>query len=350
MNDQVADSAARLFGAHTCKDVLRAAEQGSFPEDLWRAVTEAGFTAALLPEEAGGFGATTAEATRILQIAAAHAAPIPLGETMLAAWLLARAGLPVPPGALTLAPVRQEDNLTLRRVAGRWHLSGRASRIPWGRHVAAIAVLAEADGKPRLALLRAGSFTVTYDVNLAGEPRDTVVVAAEIEPDAVTPTPQGFGKAELQAAGAAIRTAQIAGALSGVLALSARYAQTRVQFGRPIGKFQAIQQNLAVLAGHCAAAIAAADMATEALQGRLRPLFVGAAKARAAEAAGVAAGLAHQVHGAIGFTQEYGLHHLTRRLWSWREEFGNEAQWNAVVGRVALAAGPDGLWPALTAQ
>jgi alkylation response protein AidB-like acyl-CoA dehydrogenase len=350
MDDQLADGAERLFAAHAGKDVLHAAERGGFPEGLWRAVTEAGFAAALLPEEAGGFGTTTAEAARILQIAAAHAAPIPLGETMLAGWLIARAGLPVPPGALTLAPVRKGDKLTLRRLGGRWRLSGSASRIPWARHAAAIAVLAEADDEPRLVLLRGGGFTATPDLNLAGEPRDMITVDAQIEPDDVAHAPQGFGKAELRAAGAAVRTAQIAGALSRVLAMSAAYAQTRVQFGRPIAKFQAIQQNLAVLAGHCAAAMAASDMAAEALRGRSSPFFVGAAKARAGESAGIAAGLAHQLHGAIGFTQEYGLHHLTKRLWSWREEFGNEAEWNASVGRAALAAGPEGLWPALTAQ
>ncbi|MFI5015656.1 MAG: acyl-CoA dehydrogenase family protein, partial [Hyphomicrobiales bacterium] len=136
---------------------------------------------------------------------------------------------------------------------------------------------------------------------------------------------------------------------SRALALSVQYAQTRVQFGRPIGKFQAIQQNLAVLAGQSAAAMAAADMAAQALDRGLAPLPVGAAKARAGEAASIAAGLAHQAHGAIGFTEEYELHHVTRRLWSWRDEFGNEAEWNAIVGRAALAAGPDGLWPALTA-
>jgi acyl-CoA dehydrogenase len=249
-----------------------------------------------------------------------------------------------------LAPLRKGDKLTLRRLGGRWRLSGSASRIPWARHAAAIAVLAEADDEPRLVLLRSGGFTATPDLNLAGEPRDMITVDAQIEPDDVAHAPQGFGKAELRAAGAAVRTAQIAGALSRVLAMSVAYAQTRVQFGRPIAKFQAIQQNLAVLAGHCAAAMAASDMAAEALRGRSSPFFVGAAKARAGESAGIAAGLAHQLHGAIGFTQEYGLHHLTKRLWSWREEFGNEAEWNASVGRAALAAGPEGLWPALTAQ
>ncbi len=341
MSDQLADSAERLFAAYAGTSVRRSAEDGVFPQALWDAVTDAGFTAALLPEAAGGFGATVAEAMGLLRIAATHAAPIPLAETMLAGWLLARAGLRVPEGPLTLAPVRLKDALSLRRAGDGWRLTGTASRIPWARDAAAIVVLV--DG-PAVALLRPGGFTVSHDRNLAGEPRDTITVDARVDPVTID-----VGPAQLRAAGAAVRTVQIAGALSRALALSVQYAQTRVQFGRPIGKFQAVQQSLAVLAGQSAAAIAAADMATDALANGLAPLLVGAAKARSGEAASIAAGLAHQAHGAIGFTQEYELHTLTRRLWSWRDEFGNEAEWNAVVGRAALAAGPDGLWPALTA-
>ncbi len=341
MSDQLAHSAERLFAAHAGKSVRRSAEDGVFPQALWDAVTDAGFTTALLPEAAGGFGATVAEAMGLLRIAATHAAPIPLAETMLAGWLLARADLPVPEGPLTVAPVRLKDALSLRRAGDGWRLTGKAGRIPWARAAAAIVVLT--DG-PAVALLRPGEFTVSHDCNLAGEPRDTIVVDAMVDALAID-----VGPAQLRAAGAAVRTVQIAGALSRALALSVQYAQARVQFGRPIGKFQAVQQSLAVLAGQSAAAIAAADMATDALANGLAPLLVGAAKARAGEAASIAAGLAHQAHGAIGFTQEYELHTLTRRLWSWRDEFGNEAEWNAVVGRAALAAGPDGLWPALTA-
>ncbi len=346
MSDQLADSAERLFTTHVTKDVLQAAEAGTFPQSLWDAVAEAGFTAALLPEDAGGFGATVAEAMRLVQAAAFHAAPAPLAETMLAGWLLARAGLPAPPGVLTLAPVRRGEALTLQWEGGGWRLAGTATRVPWGRDAAALAVLAEGPDGPMVAFVSACG-TVARDVNLAGEPRDTVAFDAALPAGAVAPAP--FDAAGLRAAGAAVRTVQIAGALSRALAISVEYAQTRVQFGRPIGKFQAIQHNLAVLAGQSAAALAAADMAADALAGDLSPLVVGAAKARAGEAASVAAGLAHQSHGAIGFTQEYHLHPFTRRLWSWRDEFGNEAEWNALVGRAALQAGPDGLWPALTA-
>lgn len=75
---------------------------------------------------------------------------------------------------------------------------------------------------------------------------------------------------------------------------------------------------------------------------------VAVAKARAGEAAGLVARIAHQVHGAIGFTQEHSLRLVTTRLWAWRDEDGDEAYWNAEVARRALAAGPDGLWPLIT--
>ena len=345
MPNELADSAERLFASHGGKAVLIAAERGVFPAALWAAVAEAGFTAALLPEAAGGFGATAAEAMQLLQVSAAHTAPIPLAETMLAGWVLARAGLPVPEGVLTVAPVRRGEVLTLAAEAGGWRLRGTATRVPWARDAAAVVVVA-AGPEGSVAACVPAPEVARRDANLAGEPRDTVVFDVWLPREAVAPGP---GVDELRAAGACLRTVQMAGALSRALALSVGYAQTRVQFGRPIGKFQAIQHNLAVMAGQSAAAIAAAAMAADALEGGLPPVLVGAAKARAGEAASVAAGLAHQSHGAIGFTQEYELHYATRRLWSWRDEFGNEAEWNAVVGRAMLGAGADGLWSAMTA-
>jgi alkylation response protein AidB-like acyl-CoA dehydrogenase len=110
-----------------------------------------------------------------------------------------------------------------------------------------------------------------------------------------------------------------------------------------------VQQNLAVLAGQTAAAGAAADMAAEAVGDTIRLLPIAAAKARCGEAAGIGAAIAHQVHGAIGFTQEHSLHFLTKRLWSWRDEFGNETAWNRVTGRHMAKAGPGRYWAEITA-
>jgi alkylation response protein AidB-like acyl-CoA dehydrogenase len=144
----------------------------------------------------------------------------------------------------------------------------------------------------------------------------------------------------LQRFGALFRAAQMAGAIEAALALSTRYANDRVQFGRPIAKFQAIQQQLALLAEQAAAASVAVESAA---------IAVAAAKIRAGEAAGKVAEIAHEVQRAIGFTHEHSLHRLTRRLWSWRDEFGTESHWSRELGRVVTAAGADALWPTITA-
>jgi acyl-CoA dehydrogenase len=142
----------------------------------------------------------------------------------------------------------------------------------------------------------------------------------------------------------------MAGALESLLTQSTRYATERRQFGRAIGNFQAIQHQLAVLAGHAAAAGIAAERAFAAADGGDCAFEVAVAKIRTGEAAGAAASIAHQVHGAIGFTYEHSLHFATRRLWSWRAEFGGEGRWAAELGRRAITRGADALWPDLTAR
>ena len=95
---------------------------------------------------------------------------------------------------------------------------------------------------------------------------------------------------------------------------------------------------------------AAAELAAEAASVLpVRRAAVAAAKLRAGEAAGAVAAIAHQVHGAMGFTLEYPLHRLTKRLWSWREEYGDETYWGIELGRTMARAGAEGLWPAITA-
>jgi alkylation response protein AidB-like acyl-CoA dehydrogenase len=116
-----------------------------------------------------------------------------------------------------------------------------------------------------------------------------------------------------------------------------------VQFGRAIGKFQAVQQMLALLASHAAAAAAAVDLGCDGLACGDGLPEVAVAKSRAGEAAGFAAEIAHQVIAAMGFTLEHPLHRYTRRLWSWRDECGNEVFWNRRLA--VLPAG--GLWAAV---
>jgi alkylation response protein AidB-like acyl-CoA dehydrogenase len=247
----------------------------------------------------------------------------------------------LPDGSLTIAPVEPDDRIL--RVGDT--LTGRAGYVPWGRDAAAMVLLAEG----RVYLVPRGEAAFEHDKNLAGEPRDQLQTVAH--GCAAAPLPNEIEPEQVMRLGALMRAAQIAGATEAALDLSTRYANDRVQFGRPIGKFQAIQQQLALLAEEAAAATVVVESAAAAVAAGRASAGIGvpAAKIRAGEAAGKVADIAHQVHGAIGFTEEHSLHYLTRRLWSWRDEFGHEGFWAAELGRCIAAAGPEQLWPLITA-
>lgn len=340
----VAEVAGKLFANLVPPKLVNDAEAGEFPDALWKAVNDAGFPDALAAgAEAPGDLAGLADAAAILREAGRHAAPLPLAETMIARWLLAGAGLKSPEAPLTVAPVERDGSLLLHRAGKGWRLAGRAAGVPWSQQAAGIVVVAQG----QVALVKAKSIDIRPGKSLAGEPRDDVSVDAEVE---TAPAAAHVDAALVYRLGALSRTLLMAGALDEVLKLTVQYANDRVQFGRPIGKFQAIQQQLAVLAENVAAAgvVAAAAVEAAGKQGDF-PFAVAVAKARVGEAAGKVAEIAHQVHGAIGFTHEHRLHHLTRRLWSWRDEFGVESEWQQELGRIAAARGGDGLWLLLSA-
>jgi acyl-CoA dehydrogenase len=142
--------------------------------------------------------------------------------------------------------------------------------------------------------------------------------------------------------------AKMAGALAAALDLSVQYTRERKQFGKPLSSFQAIQQQLAVFAEEAAAADAAAASAFRAATRGEAWFEIACAKLRANQAARVSTGIAHQVHGAMGFTAEYRLQHLTRRLWAWGSEHGNERHWADRIGARIAARGPQNFWPDLT--
>jgi len=345
----LAPTVTRLFGDLVTKELIESAEKGAWPDKLWRALEEGGLTLPLVPEEAGGAGGNWADAHVVVRAAGKHAAPVPLAETILASWLLAQARLEVPLGPLTVAPVREGEPLRLTQAGGSWQLSGTATGVPWGAAAGHVVVVAEVDGALMVALVRQGAGQATRDRNLALEPRDTLAFSSA---PVVAAAPAGarVGADTVIVHGAMIRAAQMAGSLESLLEQSVRYATERKQFGRPIGNFQAIQHNLAILAGHVAASGIAAEHAFGAAD-RGNPAFeVAVAKVRTGEAAGIGAGIAHQAHGAIGFTYEHSLHFSTRRLWSWRAEFGSESRWAQRLGREVAARGADNLWSELTAR
>jgi len=347
----VIDTAARIFADLADPQTINHAKDGSWREPLWRALSDAGLTLAWVPEEFGGAGAEVADGFEILQVAGRFAAPIPLAETLLAGWLLARAGLKAPAGPMTVAPVRPKEKITL---AADGTLRGRARGVPFAREAALLAVFAKQGGGSTVALVAAKDCRISMGHSLAGEPSDEVTFD-NVRPITTAPAPRDIDQPELMLMGAAVRSVEMAGALESVLAHTVRYANERVAFERPIAKFQAVQHNLARLAGEVAAAVAAAGSAADAVAQATRFddgvfLEAASAKIRCAEAAQEGAAIAHQVHGAIGFTKEHILHRFTLRLLSWRDDFGNESEWAVALGNLVAARGADDLWPLVASR
>ncbi|MAL77978.1 MAG: acyl-CoA dehydrogenase [Sneathiella sp.] len=342
----MADTVEKLFSAEVTKNLKETAETNVFPEKLWQAVAENGLLHILAPEHMGGVGGQFADAEVIARAAGRHSVPLPIVEAILANHLLAAAGITPPDGVTVFAPVRPDEKLTL----GSDGVSGTATRIPWGRRADHVAVITE-DG---IALLKAGDYDVTENQNIATEPRDTLEFNGAT-PAEKAPLPTGMTMHSIFTLGAMMRASQMSGAIEWVLEATVQYANERVQFGRPLGKLQVIQQNLAEMAGHTAASTAAvlgafqaADLAaSDDFDGRFE---TAAAKTRVSEAAGIICSHAHQVHGAIGFTYEHDLHFRTRRLWSWRDEFGSDSYWSDWIGAQILEKEADDIWSWLTTR
>jgi acyl-CoA dehydrogenase len=182
-------------------------------------------------------------------------------------------------------------------------------------------------------------------------PLGETIVAAKLLSDAgqdVPGEPLELDQIAYRHLGAFLRVAQSAGALDAALAMSIDYANTRVQFGKPIGQFQAVQQSLAIFAVEAAAVNIAGQGAALALDKGDALFEIAAAKLRCNMAIGTGTAIAHQVHGTIGFTQEYGLHILTRALTHWRSEYGNDRYWAGILGGLAVQDGGAGLWTEIT--
>jgi acyl-CoA dehydrogenase len=235
-------------------------------------------------------------------------------------------------GGIVPAPQRGAGSLCL----DGFDVSGTVGAVPWARRAERIALVVEG----RVYIVAREDVEIRPGANLAGEERDTVVIdrAQAQAADHLSPN-------SLLLHGALVRVALMAGALERLAAIAIAHASERVQFGRPIGRFQAVQAHLVTIAQQAALVGVAADAAAA----REQPFEIAAAKLLANRAAVTAGRAAHQVLGARGVTLEHPLSLETRRLWSWRSEFGDERHWAKRLGAAAVHAGADHLYPAITA-
>ncbi len=347
----VAETAEKIFADLADAQTINRDKNGAWKAPLWQALTEAGLPLSWVPEDCDGSGASLAEGFSVLSAAGRFAIAVPLAETMLAGWLLAQARIKSPEGMMTVAPAGPKDRITLNADGT---LSGRARGVPFAKAARYIAVLASGAGGLSIALVEAGACRIEAGVNLASDASDTVTLT-NVAPIAIKPAPKGFDQNTLMLMGGVARSLQIAGALESMLDISVRYSNERVAFEKKISKFQAVQHNLAKLAGESAAALAAATSAADTIANSTSfddAVFLEAASAkiRCSEAAEKGGAIAHQVHGAIGFTIEHILHRYTLRALAWRDDFGSESHWAVELGKMVAARGADELWPLVASR
>ncbi|MEZ5710976.1 MAG: acyl-CoA dehydrogenase family protein [Blastomonas sp.] len=293
----------RLLADIVTPEAIRLAERSEGPAPLWADIEASGFLDALVAEEEGGAGLSLSEVFPLVTAAGEHVLPGPFAETMVARALLLRGGADIPDGAvIVLAP--------------------QSPVVPFIKQ--ATHALVEDDGK--LALVEIDDSGA--DVFGAG--------GGQMRSAGKTITSVDGGSADLLVCAAALTAAQMAGMMTRLLDMSVSYVGERQQFGRPLGRFQAIQHQLAVMAEQTASAHVAARIG---MSGDLfSPLRVAMAKCRVSEASHMVAAIAHAVHGAIGVTEEYDLQLVTRRLKQGQLAFGSESFWAARLGSARLDA------------
>ena len=338
---QITETLQRIFAAH--------AESGNEPASaldhaLWKDLQANGFDLLGVPEQIGGSGRMTEALTAAIEIAAFHGARIPFAERgFLAGWLLGEAGIQLPRGQITVAT----DEAMLEAERGTWCISGRLEGVPWARHCDAILMLARHRTAPMLAVIDRHAVGIEFrpGQNLAGEPRDTLLLES-VPVNMAAPLPSDVDIGALRLRGALLRAVQMTGAARAVLEATTQYVTERKQFGRTLDHFQAVQHHLVELAAEVVAMRVSAASALQCLEIDVQDAVFGiaAAKASISASAYCVARIGHQLHGAMGFAQEHRLGTATTRLWSWREEFGNEDFWRERLAGIFLEDTQADLW------
>lgn len=303
-----------IFENHCTPAAVRAIESGAGIQPLASAIAEAGFYELLAPEINGGGGANWSEFHDVVGLCGAYAVPLPIAQTM-ASRIIVDDLSQLPPGLITYAPT-----LT-RGMDGSFH----APNVP-AAQVATHVIAVDADALVLLPVSDADQQPSGIHGNLA--------LSLHWKSDAAQVLESRLAIDDFHALGALLHAGLLAGAMKRVFTMTMRYANDRVQFGKSIGKFQAIQHQLSVMAENVAAAGMAAEAAFGTTSSRPARPACAIAKARTSEAAQLVAAIAHAVHGAIGVTEEYDLQLYTRRLHEWRLAHGSETYWHRVLGRL----------------
>ncbi|APR06208.1 acyl-CoA dehydrogenase [Thauera chlorobenzoica] len=322
MREIIFDAMEQLLGDCCSPNHVRRIERGEGgPKEravLWRALQESGFTDALVAEARGGSGLSLSDAYPIAFVAGRHALPLPLMQTILVRGIMSETNAELPEGSITIAgdvSVTPDGTVV-------------SNYVPFGE----VADWVLVDFGDRAQLLPA-----------TGAQRHIAGGYGSVNARMRWTNPSISGNelpgSHWRAYGACLISAMLAGAMERTLNMTMGYANDRVQFGRPIAKLQIIQQQVSVMAEQVFAARMAAQVGFSTAGTRPKLMAAAVAKQRTSEAVGTVSSIAHSVHGAMGFTEEYDLQLFTRRMHEWRLAYGTEVYWSKIIGRELLAAG-----------
>ena len=349
--EMLSDSVGRLLAEQADPETVRGAEGVGFLPELWEMVAGSGLHTIAIAEEHGGGGGSIGDAHAVLWQVGRNASPIPVSETgLLGGWALTEAGLALPDGIVTVVADNAAGGVRAERDGSGVKLSGTAQRVAWASQSERVVVLVDVDGETLVVAAPTTELTCGGEVTLAGEPRETVGFdGVAVDADHVATAPATVSHDDLLLRGALTRVTMMGGAMERAAELGERYTGERHQFGRPISKFQAVQQHLVAVREEANRTQMVGNAALLAIEeGRSATFEIAAAKVVAGESTRVLARRAHQLHGAIGVTFEYDLQLFTRRLNAWRDEYGTTRYWATRVSDIVADVGPSQVWPLIT--
>ncbi|WP_327170815.1 acyl-CoA/acyl-ACP dehydrogenase [Streptomyces sp. NBC_01336] len=301
---------------------------------LWDSLVASGLPRVGIDEEKSGSGGSLDDLLVVVESLAGHGIGVPIVEASTADWILSHAGN-LADGLTTVLLLDKEPGTPSGTI------TAELTAVPWARDAARL-VLCAPGATPLVVDLAHASVTVRPVDNIAGEPRDTVLLAGA----PVTAVGGAPEYASVRERLALLWSAAVLGAAHGTYRLTRTYVSEREQFGAPLLKIPAVAGNLARMRVQLVQADAALALAREAAPDSGATEIV---RITTAAAATEIARIAHQLHGAMGITEEYPLHRLTRRLWSWRDAVASERHWAESLGRRAAQAGESGVWTRITA-
>lgn len=341
--DMLEDAVARMLAGRVALRNILEAEGSGIDRDTWRQLGQLGVAGPVC--ETMEFAAQAV----VLKAIGYSGALVPYADSeVLARWLAQGAGLDAADDILTVSLL---PSSAVRLADGKATLDLRGRRLPWARHAQRILFSFSAGHCSFVASLTPASLGLRHTTNVASEPHDEVdAPASAVVAGHLVEVGFEWGPESLMARGALCRALQMQGAMARVNELTLQYAHDRKQFSRSLAQYQIVQSYLAEMASELCATEAGTEAAITAARRSEAVDAIAAAKVRAGQAARVVTRHGHQVHGAIGFTREFPLNIWTRRLWAWREEYGNESHWARLLGASVVGGGAEALWAGLTRQ